>query len=307
MHFRAKNIRINRLELLDSTSHVVPVESRVDSVRAQSRRWRREGHKVALIPTMGALHAGHLSLIEQARAKGADRVIVSIFVNPTQFGKDEDLDRYPQDLEGDLEMLRSVDVDLLFAPSVDTVYPSGCQTTVTVEHLPQHLCGLSRPGHFDGVATVVSILFHTTEPDLAVFGEKDFQQLQVIRQMVRDQHMPTRIVSAPIVREADGLAMSSRNAHLSGQDRVAACSLHRALTEAQAMVAKGERDVSILTRQMRSTCVRVGGRIDYASIVDPTKLSDLIHVNAPARALLAVYFGSTRLIDNAPIGNIESL
>jgi len=304
---QAKNIRTSRLESIGSTSHVLAVESRVDSVRAQSRSWRREGHQVALIPTMGALHAGHLSLIEQARAQGADRVIVSIFVNPTQFGKDEDLDRYPRDLEGDLEMLRSMDVDLVFTPSVDTMYPNGSQTTVTVGHLSRHLCGLSRPGHFAGVATVVSILFHSTEPDVAVFGEKDFQQLQIIRQLVCDQHMPTRIVSAPIIREADGLAMSSRNAHLSGQERVASRALYRALTEIQAMVAQGERDVSILTRHLRSTCVDAGGRVDYASVVDPTTLSALTYLTAPARALLAVQFGATRLIDNAPIGNIESV
>ncbi len=278
------------------------ITSSVDGVRQEVRRLQREGARVGFVPTMGALHAGHLTLVEEARRAGATRVVASVFVNPTQFGPGEDLDAYPRDPEGDAEKLRSVGTDVLFLPPVAVMYPPGAETRVTLERLPQHLCGLSRPHHFGGVATVVTGLLNVVGPDLAVFGEKDFQQLQVVRRLVRDLHMPVQVVGGPIVREADGLAMSSRNAYLSPSERARAVCLHQALTDAAEAVAAGERGAAALEAAMRSRCAAAGGEVEYAVVVDPDTLDALSEVGpSGARALLAVRFGRTRLIDNAPL------
>ncbi len=267
-------------------------------VRSASRAWRAAGLTVGFVPTMGALHAGHLSLIGAAREAGAQRIAASIFVNPTQFGADEDLDAYPADSAGDAAKLSAAGVDLLFRPTSHTIYPPGSETAVSLARLPNHLCGLSRPVHFGGVATVVSLLFNIVEPDVAVFGEKDFQQLQVIRRMVRDLHFPIRVVGAPIIREPDGLAMSSRNAYLRGADRERARCLYTALEWAAAQAAGGVRAVAILIDGMRRICEDAGGDVDYIEVVDPESLESLDRIESSARALLAVQVGPARLIDN---------
>lgn len=272
-----------------------------DSVRRHSRAWRVDGECVGFVPTMGALHPGHLSLVRAAREAGATRVVVSIFVNPTQFGQGEDLAAYPRDLASDAEKLRAEGVDLLFLPEADVIYGPGAQTWVSLDHLPSRLCGLSRPAHFRGVSTVVTVLLNIVQPNLAVFGQKDYQQLQVIRRMVLDLHMPVRIVGAPIIREPDGLAMSSRNIYLSADERKRALCLRRALDGAQAAVDAGERSAAVLLKGMRRTCSDVGGDVDYVALVDPETLEDVSWIDGPIRALLAVQIGPARLIDNALI------
>ncbi len=270
-------------------------------VRAASRSWRAQGLTVGFVPTMGALHDGHLSLVKEARAAGADRIIASIFVNPTQFGAGEDLESYPRDDEGDAAKLRALGVDVLFRPGVDTIYPPGSETAISLSQLPNHLCGLTRPVHFGGVATVVSLLFNIVEPDLAVFGEKDFQQLQVIRRMVRDLHFGVRIIGAPIFREPDGLAMSSRNVYLKGADRKRALCLSQALAHARTAVGDGERRCASLIAEMRRICEDAGGTVDYVAIVDPATLEAVDHVDSETRAVLAVQVGPARLIDNCSL------
>jgi pantoate--beta-alanine ligase len=265
----------------------------VNAMQAWSREVRgRDGLKVALVPTMGALHAGHLSLIELAR-RHADRVVASVFVNPVQFDRADDFARYPRDLERDGAMLAGAGADVLFAPEVGEVYPPGSQTFVTVERLAEPLCGAHRPGHFRGVATVVLKLFTIVQPDVAVFGEKDFQQLALIRRMVRDLYLDVDVLGAPIVREADGLAMSSRNRHLDPEERSAARCLSAALDAAEQKVAARERDAA--------TAVIAGeprARVDYVSFVDPDSLQDITTVDERGLLALAVWIGSTRLVDN---------
>src|SRR5512140_2355746 len=214
-------------------------------MRARVEDLRRDGRRIAVVPTMGALHEGHLSLLRAARAR-ADIVILTIFVNPTQFGPKEDLSKYPRDEAGDLAKARSCGIDLAFCPDASAMYPAGAQTFVEVRELAQPLCGASRPGHFAGVATIVTKLFHITQPHLAIFGEKDYQQLAIIRRMVRDLDFGIEIVSVPIVREADGLALSSRNAYLSAEQRRVALALSRGLAAAEARVRAGERDARAL-------------------------------------------------------------
>lgn len=272
--------------------------TRADAVRSASRAWRHAGLTVGFVPTMGALHEGHLSLVQAARKAGAQRIVVSIFVNPRQFGAGEDLSSYPRDLDADAARLRALDVDLVFHPTVETMYAQGAETSVSLERLPHHLCGLTRPVHFGGVATVVSLLFNIVEPDVAVFGEKDFQQLQVIRTLVRDLHFPVRIVGAPIVRAHDGLALSSRNAYLTREQRAQATCLYRALADARSRVAAGERSAQVLIDAMSSLCIQGGGQVDYVVIVDETSLEPVEFVDRPVRAALAVQIGQARLIDN---------
>lgn len=274
------------------------IDYTVETVRAASRAWRREGLRVGFVPTMGALHAGHLSLVDAARSAGADRVVVSIFVNPTQFGPGEDLGAYPRDPDGDAARLRRLGVDLLFEPDAATIYPPGSETSVSLGRLPRHLCGRSRPVHFGGVATVVALLFNIVEPDLAVFGQKDYQQLQVIRRLVSDLHFAIEIVGAPIAREANGLAMSSRNAYLSADERARAGCLYRALTWARDQVGAGEKAAERLRAGMRRICEEAGGVVDYIHIVNPETLDDVEQLDAPARGVLAVQMGRARLIDN---------
>ncbi len=250
------------------------------------------------VPTMGYLHEGHLSLVRRARAEN-DHVAVSIFVNPTQFGPHEDYDRYPRDLERDLRLLEPLGVDLVFAPSVEEMYPSGFQTWVVVEEVSRPLEGAARPGHFRGVATVVAKLFHIVQPDRAYFGQKDAQQVAVIRRMVRDLNFPVEIVVCPTVREPDGLAMSSRNTYLSPEERRAATVLFRALQAAKARYEAGERDAERLREAMREVIgAEPLARLDYVSVADPETMQELSRVEGRALLSLAVYIGKTRLIDN---------
>ncbi len=262
---------------------------------------RSAGHSIALVPTMGALHAGHASLMEAARASGAF-VVVSIFVNPTQFGPNEDFDRYPRDESGDSEFCRRCGVAALFMPPVREVYPDGFVTVVRVPGLSETLCGEFRPGHFDGVATVVAKLLNMVRPDAAYFGEKDAQQLAVIRRMARDLDLPAQIVGCPIVREPDGLALSSRNAYLSPAERAQATSLYAALRHAQRRIAEGETDSAKLIREARERIESAGAvRIDYVRVVSPETLQPVPRVTAPALIALAVHIGRTRLIDNVVV------
>ncbi|HNQ24117.1 MAG TPA: pantoate--beta-alanine ligase [Phycisphaerae bacterium] len=262
---------------------------------------QRAGNRVGLVPTMGALHAGHLSLVEQAR-RDCRMVAVSIFVNPTQFGPQEDFAAYPRPIEADLAACRAAGVDLVFAPPAETMYPAGHVTTVRVERLTNRLCGAHRPGHFDGVATVVAKLFQILPADSAYFGEKDYQQLVVIRRMATDLDLPIRVVGCPTVREPDGLARSSRNVYLSASQRQQALCLSRALFTAVEEVAHGQRDGALLIERMRKLIEAAGaGRIDYIDIVDPETLEPMAVVDRAARACLAVWIGKCRLIDNVAL------
>jgi pantoate--beta-alanine ligase len=263
---------------------------------------RREGKRLGLVPTMGALHEGHLSLMRAARA-ACDVVAASIFVNPTQFGPKEDLATYPRSFERDCELLERERVQLVFAPSVEEMYPAGAVTWVTVEELSGKLDGRSRPGHFRGVTTVVSKLFHILEPDKAFFGQKDAAQVAVIRRMVRDLNLPVEIVVCPIVREADGLAMSSRNAYLSSEERKRALVLHRSLVSVEQMVGAGEQDSARLVAAGRAEFSREPGvRLDYFEIVNPDTLEPVEDVSGGALVAVAAYVGATRLIDNVLVG-----
>jgi pantoate--beta-alanine ligase len=279
----------------------------VQELRAWSDARRAAGRRVALVPTMGALHAGHLSLVAEARRR-ADAVVVSIFVNPTQFAPHEDLASYPRDLAGDLAACRSAGVDAVFAPEAGELYPPGAQTWIEVTELSQPLCGGSRPHFFRGVATVVTKLLVAARPHVAVFGEKDFQQLQVVRRLARDLLLDVEIVGAPIVREPDGLAMSSRNAYLDGAARAEARVLSRALGAAEAAVAAGERDGEALLETVRKEIGRAPrAEIDYAELRDPDTLAPCARVDGPTLLALAVRVpvpgrngrtASVRLIDN---------
>jgi pantoate--beta-alanine ligase len=247
---------------------------------------------------MGALHEGHLSLVRAARAS-CGVVAASIFVNPTQFGPAEDLAKYPRSFERDCELLEREGVELVFAPSVEEMYPAGAVTWVTVEGLSDKLDGRSRPGHFRGVTTVVAKLFHVVEPDAAFFGQKDAAQVAIIRRMVRDLNLPVEIVVCPIVREADGLAMSSRNAYLDGEQRKRALVLHRSLLRVQQLVDAGERDVGRLMAAGREEFARENSvRLDYFEIVDAETLDGLESVSGGALVAVAAFVGNTRLIDN---------
>ena len=263
---------------------------------------RRQGRRVGLVPTMGFLHRGHTSLMEASRAR-ADLGVVSIFVNPTQFGPNEDLARYPRDLEGDLQKCREARMDAVFVPKAGAMYPPGHHTFVEVTQLQDGLCGARRPGHFRGVATVVTQLFALARPHLAVFGEKDFQQLQIIRRLAVDLHLGVEVVGMPIVREPDGLAMSSRNAYLSATERPRALALSRGLGAARARWAAGERAGEALRDAVRAELRAGDVREDYVELVDPSTLQPLPRAErADARLLVAGFVGKTRLIDNTAIG-----
>lgn len=268
-------------------------------VSAFSDALRREGKRLALVPTMGFLHEGHLSLMREG-AQRADVVAASIFVNPTQFGPQEDLSRYPRDLKGDLAKCESARVTVVYAPEPQTVYPVGYQTFVEVTDVSQGLCGAKRPGHFRGVATVVTKLLALFRPQVALFGEKDFQQLKVIEQLNRDLELGVEIVGMPIVRQADGLAMSSRNAYLKPEERKQALALSRALKAAQTMVKNGEGDVQLITSMIRRELEAAKVREDYVEVVDSLTLRPIARVEpgVPSRALVAGFVGATRLIDN---------
>ncbi len=266
-------------------------------MRAASREAKSRG-RLGLVPTMGALHEGHLSLVRAARAQ-CQTVAVSIFVNPTQFGPNEDLAKYPRSFERDRELLEREGVDLLFAPSTEEMYPAGAATWVTVEGLSQKLCGRSRPTHFRGVTTVVSKLFHIVEPDVAFFGQKDAAQCTIVRKMVRDLDLTVGIVIGPIVREAGGLAMSSRNAYLSADQRRSATVLYRALSRVAELVEKGERrSAKLIDAAQRIFLEEADVRVDYVEIVDNDTLEPVEDVSRGVLVAVAAYFGSTRLIDN---------
>jgi pantoate--beta-alanine ligase len=271
----------------------------LEEVRAWLADARRAGEGVALVPTMGFLHAGHIALMEEAKRR-APRVAVSLFVNPTQFGPKEDLSRYPRDLEGDTRKCREAGVGLLFVPEVSTLYPSGYQTYVEVERVSQGLDGASRPGHFRGVATVVTQLLSLFRPEFAVFGEKDYQQLQVIRALNRDLHLNAHIVGVPTLREEDGLARSSRNAYLSPDERKRAVALSRGLFVARDQAASGETSTQKLTEAVRTALREADVREDYVQMVDAETLQPLNErqPGRPARLLVAGWLGQTRLIDN---------
>lgn len=256
---------------------------------------------VGFVPTMGYLHEGHLCLVRRARAECAS-VVVSIFVNPTQFGPGEDFSTYPRDLDRDLAMLRAEQVDVAFVPDEGGFYPPGADTFVEPGAVAVPLEGEKRPGHFRGVATVVTMLFNVVRPDRAYFGEKDWQQLQVVRQIVRDLYMPVEIVSVPTVREPDGLAMSSRNVRLSPTERTAALCLSRALEAARQAFAAGETDPGVLERAMAMVIGREPlARLDYAAVVDGQSLQRVPRATAQSRALVAARIGAVRLIDNSPL------
>lgn len=270
---------------------VCALRARVDAERAAGRR-------IGLVPTMGALHEGHLSLVRIAR-EHADFVIVSVFVNPTQFGPGEDFDRYPRDLDADVAALAREGVACVFAPEVDEMYPEGDATRVRVERLTEGLCGRSRPGHFEGVTTVVARLFNAARPHVAVFGQKDYQQLAAIRRMARDLLFDVEVIGAPTLREPDGLAMSSRNAYLGAEARAQAWALYAALLEARERVRAGERDaVGLLAAARRRIAKAPLAEVDYVELRDAESLEPVERIERPALLAVAVRFAGARLIDN---------
>jgi len=271
------------------------------AMSAWSEAARARGERIAFVPTMGALHAGHVSLLLAARGL-AERVVLSIFVNPTQFGPKEDLARYPRNLEGDLGQATGAGTDVAFVPEAKDIYPPGAQTFVDVREVAQGLCGEHRPGHFVGVATVVCKLFNIVRPHVAIFGEKDFQQLAVIRRMVADLNMPVEIVGQPTVREPDGLAMSSRNAYLSKSERARALAISQSLGAARERFVAGERDAGALVAVALAALKDRVDRIDYLEIRDADSLRPVERLDRPAVLLAAVYVGATRLIDNMRLG-----
>ena len=274
----------------------------ISDMKKASLVMRVEGKKIAFVPTMGYLHEGHLSLMKKGKEVG-DVLIVSIFVNPTQFGKGEDLERYPRDIEKDIELCKGEGVDILFVPSTREIYPEGYQTYVEVEGVTKNLCGASRPGHFRGVATVVTKLFNIVRPHYAIFGEKDFQQLVTIKRLALDLDMDVDVIGMPIVRESDGLAMSSRNSYLTQEERGAAGSIYRALQRAKEMFDKGDSSAAVLLKEARSV-LEISPLIEpeYVKLVHTETMEDVDRVDNEALLAMAVRIGKTRLIDNIVLG-----
>lgn len=270
----------------------------VAEVRARVAQWRRDGRTVGLVPTMGNLHDGHLSLVQAARQE-CDAVVVSVFVNPTQFGPGEDFDAYPRTLDADADRLRDANVEVLFAPSVEEMYPLGANRSwVEVDELGDYLCGADRPGHFRGVTTVVSKLFHIVQPDVAVFGEKDFQQLAILRRMTEELLFPIRIVGAPTAREADGLAMSSRNGYLTEQERALAPRLQHHLRQARQALEDGERDFRALEVRTAEALGKDGFGVDYVTVANARTLVPAAPGDRELVIAAAARLGKPRLIDN---------
>lgn len=283
-----------------TVQNTLPTFRTIRVLRGTIRDWQRQGLRVALIPTMGALHAGHMALVTRALAI-ADRVVASVFVNPTQFGPNEDFQAYPRRESDDARLLMKTGAHGLYAPSVEEMYPAGFATSVTVAGPSAGLCGDFRPGHFSGVATVVSKLLLQSGVDVALFGEKDYQQLQVIRRLVRDLDIPVEIEGVPTVRESDGLAMSSRNAYLTAEERVIAPALHRTLAAIAEKVAAG-RPIAEQEDWGKAQLLSAGFRsVDYLSVRDAESLGSIERLDGPARLLAAAHLGKARLIDNVPV------
>lgn len=279
----------------------IKVVETIAEMQEKADGWRREGKTIALVPTMGAFHEAHLSLMREGRRRG-DKLVVSIFVNPTQFGPGEDYEAYPRDLASDIEAVEGIGVDVVFHPSVEEMYPQGHSTFVEVERLTESLCGPSRPGHFRGVATVVAKLYVAVKPHVAVFGEKDFQQLAVLRRMTRDLLFDIEVVGMPIVREEDGLAMSSRNLYLSSEERKTALGLSQSLELARQLVHDGERKVETIKQRLSAHIESQGPcRIDYVAVADLETMAYKEIVDGPVLVALAVKVGRARLIDNTVI------
>ena len=277
------------------------------AMQALSESLRNQGKIVTFVPTMGYFHEGHLNLMREARKRG-DCVVISIYVNPTQFGPNEDFEQYPRDFEKDRAMAESVGVDVIYYPSNQEMYPPHYQTYVTVEEVTDNLCGLSRPGHFRGVATVCAKLFNAVKPHITVFGKKDFQQLAVIKRMVLDLNMDLDVVGMATTREPDGLAMSSRNIYLSAEERVSALSLSRSLKMAKELFDQGERDAAIIIGKVKSLIEsHPFTKIDYVQICDTTTMTDAARLDGECVLALAVRVGKTRLIDNYVFGEALDL
>jgi pantoate--beta-alanine ligase len=270
----------------------------IAAMQSWSEDQRCSGRRLVFVPTMGFLHYGHLSLVRDAKGRG-DKVIVSIFVNPAQFSPEEDFATYPRDFERDRQLLEQEQIDVLFNPSVDEIYPEGYQTSIKVERFGRLLCAAFRPGHFRGVATIVVKLFNIVRPHVAIFGCKDYQQLQIVRRLVRDLNLPIEIVGHPTVREADGLALSSRNAYLDAQQRQAALCLSRSLRMAEALARKGETRAEFILRSVTEELKKESlARVEYVSLIDAETLQDVDQLDRPAVLALAVRIGKARLIDN---------
>lgn len=279
-------------------SRKIEIIQTVAAMQAEAQALRRADKTIAFVPTMGFLHEGHLSLMREGRKHG-DILVVSIFVNPTQFGPEEDLEAYPRDIEKDLDLLEKVGTDIVFIPDPDDIYSPGFQTYVSLDDLPNRLCGISRPVHFKGVATVVTKLFNIVQPHAAVFGQKDYQQVVIIQQLVKDLGFDIRIIGSPTVREPDGLAMSSRNAYLTPAERESAPCLYRAMTRAAQMVKAGVVDSrKIIEKSAEFIEGHAGMQIDYIAMVDPETLEDVTRIERPVQMALAVKVEKTRLIDN---------
>ena len=274
----------------------------INGMKQTIKKLKQQNKKIGFVPTMGYLHEGHLSLVECSK-KENDITVVSIFVNPTQFGENEDFDKYPRDIERDLKLCEKADVDYVFAPKVSEMYPKGYSTYVIMETLTDKLCGKFRPGHFKGVLTVVNKLFNIVQPDNAYFGEKDYQQLIIIKKMVKELNMNVNVVGCPIIREEDGLAMSSRNKYLSEEERKSALSLNKALFLAKELFEKGETNPEKIKEEMKKLILSypLVKEIQYIEIVDPKTLEEKQKVEKGDRVLLAVFVGDTRLIDNIEI------
>ena len=270
----------------------------ISEMKNLAKEWKQQGLSIGFVPTMGYLHEGHLALVRRVKEL-SDRVVVSIFVNPIQFAPGEDYQRYPRDLERDKALLEKEGVDVLFSPKVEEMYPPGFQTYVEVKELSSGLCGKYRPGHFVGVATVVLKLFNIVQPDIAVFGEKDYQQLKVIQRMVQDLNLDVKIIPHPTVREADGLAMSSRNTYLSPEERKSAIALYKALNLAEELINQGERRVATLREKLKEFIESFPyTKVQYIEFVHPETLKEVERVDEPTLLALAVFVGKARLIDN---------
>jgi pantoate--beta-alanine ligase len=270
----------------------------VKEMQQRSEQLRQKGKTIAFVPTMGYLHEGHLALMREGKNRG-DVLIISIFVNPTQFGPKEDYEQYPRDMQHDLKLAQNVGVDIIFTPSAQEMYPDGFQTFVEVEGVTQNLCGISRPGHFRGVTTIVAKLFNIVKPHVALFGQKDYQQLITIKRMVEDLNMDTEAIGIPTVRERDGLAMSSRNAYLSPKKRKEAAQLHRALRKGEELFRQGNKNSATLLTTVRGIIEEIKPtKIDYINICDAHTLEDIEEIKDEAIIAMAVQIGKTRLIDN---------